>query len=264
MKAIIALSLLFCTSAIQAAEPAWASRITTQKPGNHPAITPQKLLYTLSWNGQVAAGSVEFTFGSKGTNAQTLQCFCEGGSQGVAAKLFPYRFDMTGKVQRNNLSPLLVHCNETDDKETVVTNVQFQANQVRVKEIARPHSTGVDKTSNKDFSYTPVFDAFSAMLFIRSHELAAGDSISQVIHPLKSPYIATIHVLGREKINGKDAIKLSIGMEKIKSDLTLKPYTKMKTATLWISDDAHRIPLELRVAAFIGDVRMTLKKQEML
>jgi hypothetical protein len=38
----------------------------------------------------------------------------------------------------------------------------------------------------------------------------------------------------------------------------------MKTATLWISDDQHRIPLELRVAAFIGDVRMTLKKQEML
>ena len=264
MKTILGLAVLFCISGIHAAEPVWAARITSHKPGTHPAIVPQKLHYTLSWNGQVAAGAVEFTFGSKGTTAQTLQCFCEGGSQGVAAKLFPYRFDMTGKVHRTNLSPQLVHCNETDDKETLVTTVKFQANQVRVTEVCRPHSTGVDSTTNKDFSYTPVFDAFSAMLFIRSHKLADGDSLSQVLHPFKSPYLATVRVLGREKIHGKDAIKLSIGLEKIKSDLSLKPYAKMKTATLWISDDQHRIPLELRVAAFIGDVRMTLKKQEML
>jgi len=264
MKTILGLAIFCSLPFIHAAEPVWAARITSSKPGTHPAIAPQKLRYSLSWNGQVAAGAVEFTFGSKGTTAQTMQCFCEGGSQGVAAKLFPYRFDMTGKVHRTTLSPMLVHCNETDDKETLVTTVKFQANQVRVTEISRPHSTGVDTTSNKDFSYTPVFDAFSAMLFIRSHKLADGDSISQVLHPFKSPYLATIRVLGREKIHGKDAIKLSIGLERIKADLSLKPYAKMKTATLWISDDNYRIPLELRVAAFIGDVRMTLQKQEVL
>jgi hypothetical protein len=109
-----------------------------------------------------------------------------------------------------------------------------------------------------------VFDAFSIMLFMRSQSLRTGDTITQVIHPFKSPYLANVSVIGREKMHGKDAIKLSIALEKIKPDLTLKPYSKMKTATLWISDDQHRIPLELRVAAFIGDVRMTLQKQEIL
>jgi hypothetical protein len=47
-------------------------------------------------------------------------------------------------------------------------------------------------------------------------------------------------------------------------DLSLKPYKKMKTATLWITDDEDRVPLELRVAAFIGDVRMTLTGQQKL
>jgi hypothetical protein len=264
MNLIRALVFLCSISCIHAAEPAWASRITSPKPGTHPAIIPQKLHYSLSWNGQIAAGAVQFSFGSEGTTAQTLECFCEGGSKGMAANLFPYRFDMTGKVHRSQLSPMLVHCNETDDKETLVTTVRFQANQVRVTEISRPHRTGVDTTAHRNFSYTPVFDAFSIMLFIRSHQLANGDSLSQVLHPFKSPYLATIHVLGREKVHGKDAIKLSIGLEKIKPDLSLKPYAKMKTATLWISDDKHRIPLELRVAAFIGDVRMSLTKQEML
>jgi len=263
MKMFFVLSaLLICHS--YAAEPSWAKQITGRKIGTHSAIQPQKLHYSLSWNGQIAAGQVRFTFGSKGTNAQTIHCFCDGGSMGLAAKAFPYRFDMTGKVQRRDFAPLLMHCNETDKTETLVTTVQFDPRSVRVKEISRPHSTGTDKTTTKSFSYAPVFDAFSIMLFMRSQSLNTGDTITQVIHPFKSPYLANVSVIGREKMHGKDAIKLSIALEKIKPDLTLKPYSKMKTATLWISDDQHRIPLELRVAAFIGDVRMTLQKQEIL
>jgi hypothetical protein len=37
----------------------------------------------------------------------------------------------------------------------------------------------------------------------------------------------------------------------------------MKSATLWLSDDANRLPLELRAEVFIGDVRMTLKSWSM-
>jgi hypothetical protein len=53
-------------------------------------------------------------------------------------------------------------------------------------------------------------------------------------------------------------------MTKIMKDLSLKPYKKMKTSTLWITDDEDRVPLELRVEAFIGDVRMTLTGQQKL
>lgn len=262
MKIVVLTFLSFLGSWTHAAEPAWAYRLTDSKPGSHPEIQPQKLVYSLSWNGQVAAGIVHFTFGSKGSNGTTMQCFCEGASLGVAAKAFPYRFDMSGRVQRKTLLPQVVHCNETDKEETLVTHVKFQGNDVQVTEISRPHATGRDATKHKDFSYAPVFDAFSVMLLIRSHALKQGESLTQVIHPFKTPYLATIRVVGREKMHGQDAIKLNIALEKIQSDMSLKPYAKMKTATLWISDDHHRVPLELRVAAFIGDVRMTLQKQE--
>lgn len=267
MKSFLAYSCvsLFCASALPLqAAPSWASQLTTAKPGVHPAIQPQKLLYHLSWNGQVQAGIVQFQFGSKGSSAQVLQANCEGKSLGLAANLFPYRFDMQGKIQRSTLAPLMMHCNETDAEETQVTTVTYKPGKVDVTEVSRPHSTGKDSTDTDSFAYSPVFDAFSSMLFIRSQPLKQGDRIVQVIHPFKSPYLAKIEVLGRENIQGKAAIKMSIELTKITSSLTLKPYKKMKTATLWISDDHHRIPLELRVAAFIGDVRMTLQKQEVL
>ena len=49
-------------------------------------------------------------------------------------------------------------------------------------------------------------------------------------------------------------------MRKIdRKTLELLPYKKLKQdAHLWLSDDADRIPIELRAAAFIGDVRATL------
>ncbi len=262
MKLTIFLTGLLAIYSLQAAPPAWASQITSAKPGSHAAIQPQKLTYSLSWKGLVQAGVVDFHFGSKGTTTQVLQANCEGKSLGLAAQLFPYRFDMLGKIQRSNLSPLLAHCNETDGEETSVTTVKFHGGKVDVTEMRRPHSTGKDSTSHKTFTYTPVFEAFSSMLFIRSQALKQGDEIVQVIHPFKTPYLAKIKVLGRENIQGKAAIKMSIELSKITPTLTLAPYKKMKTATLWISDDTHRIPLEMRVAAFIGDVRMTLHQQE--
>lgn len=267
MKHFLSFSLCaFLCGNLQAQQspPAWSSQLTSAKPGKHPAISPQKLQYHLSWKGQVQAGEVEFVFGAKGSNTQILQASCEGKSLGLAANLFPYRFDMQGKIQRTSLAPLLMHCNETDAEETQVTTVLYKPGKVDVKEISRPHATGVDSTKNTSFAYTPVFDAFSLMLFIRSQALKQGEQIVQVIHPFKTPYLAKIKVLGRENINGRAAIKMSIELTKITSKRELTPYKKMKSATLWISDDYHRIPLELRVAAFIGDVRMTLKKQEVL
>lgn len=259
LSAVVAMTLPICAD-----EPAWASQLSSPVPGTHPALSPMKLEYSLSWKGQVQAGKVTFEFGGKGSSAQIMNARCSGGSQGMAAKLFPYTFSMTGQVNRSSLAPVMMHCDETDKEETLVTTVNYKPGMVSVKEISRPHSTGKDTTTTKSFAYTPVFDAFSSMLLIRSHKLDQGDSICQVIHPFKSPYLAKITVLGREKINGKDAIKLNIDLTKIDKQLQLKPYKKMKTATLWISDDNDRIPLEMRVAAFIGDVRMTLSNKQAL
>lgn len=249
---------------LHAAEPVWAAKLTDATPGTHAPLSPLKLDYSLSWKGQLQAGQVSFEFGSKGTTTQVMNASCAGGSLGVAAKLFPYTFRMTGQINQKNLTPILVHCNETDKEETLVTTVNFKPGMVSAKEISRPHSTGKDTVTNKNFAFTPVFDAFSAMLLIRSYKLDQGDNICQVLHPFKTPYLANITVLGREKINGKDAIKLNIQLTKIDKHLNLKPYKKMKTATLWISDDNDRIPLELRVQAFIGDVRMTMTNKQAL
>jgi hypothetical protein len=55
-------------------------------------------------------------------------------------------------------------------------------------------------------------------------------------------------------------------MRKIdRKTLELLPYKKMQSdATLWLSDDDARIPVEFRAAVFIGDIRATLADYQKL
>jgi type II secretory pathway pseudopilin PulG len=74
------------------------------------------------------------------------------------------------------------------------------------------------------------------------------------------PYTPKVKVEAREKHHGRDALPLSFGLRKIdRTTHELAPYKKLKKpVTLWLSDDADRVPLELRAAVYTGDVRAVL------
>jgi hypothetical protein len=105
-----------------------------------------------------------------------------------------------------------------------------------------------------------VFDIFSAMLHVRSQKLDTGDTMSLLVQPFGAAYLLRVRVDGREVHNGRKTIRLNVGMRKIdRKTLELLPYKKLKKdAVLWLSDDADRVPVELRAAVFIGDIRATL------
>jgi hypothetical protein len=121
---------------------------------------------------------------------------------------------------------------------------------------------GTQLQQDRVFKFTPTFDIFSAMLHVRSQKLDDGDHITLVVHPFGTPYLLRVKVLGHQTHLDRKAIKLSLSMRKIdRKTLEFKAYKKLKSdATLWLSDDQARIPIEFRAAAFIGDVRATLTR----
>jgi Protein of unknown function (DUF3108) len=85
-----------------------------------------------------------------------------------------------------------------------------------------------------------------------------------VVQPWDKPYLTTFEVLGRESLrfDGKNhpCIKVGLKIRKIDRDtLALSAYKKMKTATIWVSDDELRVPIEMRAEVFVGymSARMT-------
>lgn len=243
------------------AAPAWQGELTSPAPGPFAKLVPTVLDYQVSWNGTIDAGTVRIEFAPAGVRkAGTLVVRSSASSHGAAAVLFPYQTNFWSELAATSLRPRYFHAVETDKRETVETTVRHFPSRVESREVAKLLKTGKTKQADRLFEFTPVFDIFSAMLHVRSQKLDAGDQITLAIHPFDRPYLLRVRVHGREVHNGRNSIRLTLGMSKIDpKTLALLPYQKLKReATLWLSDDADRIPIELRAAAFIGDVRATL------
>jgi len=254
--------LLAVAPATAMAAPAWQAELTATKPGGLPALAPVILDYQMSWNGMIDSGTTRIEFAPPDVKKPgTYVVRSSSKSLGAAALLFPYRNSFWSELNPSTLRPTFFQAVEEDNKETVTTTVRHNAAGAESHEVTKPTKKGATaKTVDRKFPIAPTYDIFSAMLHVRSQKLDAGDKLVMLIHPFDNPYLLRINVLGREVHNGQDCIKLTVGMRKIdRTTLELKPYKKLKTdPTMWLSDDADRVPVELRAAAFIGDVRATL------
>jgi Protein of unknown function (DUF3108) len=243
------------------AAPTWPAELTSPEPGVFPQLPHTQLNLRISWNGTISAGTVQMEFSPPGVKkAGTYVVTSSAASQGAAALLFPYQTNFWSEINPDTLRPKYFHALEKDDKESNETTVRHFPTYVDCTKIDQILKSGKLLKTNTRFDFTPVFDIFSAMLHVRSQKLANGDHITLVVHPFDTPYLLKINVIDRELHNGVNAIRLSVGMRKMDpKTLELRAYKKIKKdVTLWLSDDADRIPLELRAAAYIGDVRATL------
>lgn len=253
-----ALALLFAFSLPAMAD--WKKEITPAKLGPHPKIAPQEFDYRISWKGMLSAGKLTFTFGKPDPKFPSdYSVRVVGGSTGLASKLYHSKIAMISRLDPATLRPRESIGVQDEGDEINTSRNTWAGTLIRTEVTTRITKTGKEKAVARELRFTPMHDAFSAMLQVRSHKLATGDKLVLPLLPFDKPYLLRVQVLGREKFAGRDTIKLSVALQKIDpATQELLPYKKMKSATLWLSDDANRIPVELRSEVFIGDVRMTL------
>ncbi|MFT7172121.1 MAG: hypothetical protein ACI9NQ_000330 [Paracoccaceae bacterium] len=260
MKTLIFFLALFLP--VRAA-PAWFQEANVPKNAPLKKISPTKLSYSMTWNGRLKAGSFDILFGEKDPRyPKHFIVRSHGGSTGWAHALFPYQFNYTSFLNPKTMRPIMFVGTEKERKEVDVLSFRFTSKGVTGTE--KDTEDGVTKTKNKSFAYPHSLDLFSGLLQIRSMPLKNGDTVVMPFHPIATPYLAKIKVLSRETHMGRACIKLDIGLQKIDKDLSLKHYTKLKTATVWLSDDAWRVPVEINAKVFVGHVRVFLTKHENL
>lgn len=261
---MIRLFTFLCISVISASSaPEWKGTLTKASVGSHPMIEPSKLEFTLSWKGMLKAGSLDIEFAPR--NAKKPGSFIvksSASSQGAAAALFPYSHSYWSELDPRSLKSKYFHATETDAEETVVTKNRYFDSSVRIEETAVEVKGGKTTIEKETFPFGPAMDVFSAILYIRSQKLNVGDEYAMLLLPFKSPYLLNVKVQAKEKHMSKDAIRVSFSLRKIDRDThELVEYKKLKRPViLWLSDDKDRVPLELRAAVYIGDVRAVLTK----
>ena len=254
--------------ALTASLEAWQDEVTTRKPDPaFLAIRPLHLSFQMSWNGAINSGRLNMIFGRKDArypNHFITQIY--GESTGLARSLYPYNYSFTSFLKKGSYLPSMFTSTETTSKGRTDTSNWYRPS-LRSREIFTPSRKGSGpRTRNSTFSFSkaPVYDLASALIYLRRLEMGIGEKAVLVVHPFASPYLARVSVLSRETHRGLKCLKMDIKLQKIGAGGKLIIYNKMKTATLWLSDDRERLPVELRTEVFIGDVRAILKGKKYL
>lgn len=255
------LALLTCLTLNTLPLAAWQNELTTTKSGPHLKIPPVHLSFKVSWDGKINSANVDFLFGKPDKRyPQYVIGQLWGGSTGVAKGLFPYTFSFNSFMRKDNYRSAIFAATESDRDEHRKTTTYY-GRTIRSTEITDPFRKGKATKTKKtaiSLNKAPVYDLLSAFLYLRSLDVKIGDEVVLVIQTFTSPYLARVRVLRREVHRGLKCIKFDLRLQKIGPKKNLIAFDKMKTASMWLSDDHERVPVELRSEVFIGDVRAIL------
>jgi hypothetical protein len=177
-----------------------------------------------------------------------------------------WKFDGThgSTLEAATLRPRTTKQVENVRKKKIVTNLAFDSSGVTSTEIETPGKRTGPKI--RRFECPDLFDLYSALLYLRSQPLEDRSVQRIVAYPATSAYLATVTVVGRERLTGPtgsyDSIKLDLQLNKVGKTRELEPHKKFRSGTVWLSDDSDRLLLRVQAQIFVGTVSAELQSVE--
>ena len=251
-------ALAVCCLAATVDAASWQSTVTSSAPPSFPNPRPMHARYGFGWSGFPGA-TADIRLTKPG--ADRLQLDLSARTIGLVRAL--WKFDATGTsiVEANSLRPFNVRQLENDRSERRLTELSFSPEGVVSKVTETP---GPGPKVHR-FDFPRLFDLQSAVLYLRSQQMQEGNVHRIVVYSATAPYLATVTVLGRERVTvpaGRfNAIKFDLQLNRIK-DGELQPHRKFRRATAWLSDDADRLVLRIEAQVFVGAVFAELQSVE--
>lgn len=241
--------LAFCSSSLA---KNWEATLSKDPIGNFPEMRPLRASYRFGWSGlTAAAGDVHFTKPSE----KKFQLDGTGRTIGFVRALWKLDVSYQAIASAETLRPIETQQIENYRSKKIVTHLAFTNNGVTR---SRTEGKGAAASKTRQFNFPNLFDLFSAMLYLRSQPLKERTVYRVVAYPATNAYLATVTVLGREKISvhagSYSAIKLDLRLKRIGKQRQLEPHRKFRGATIWVSDDPERLLLRIEAQIFVGTV----------
>jgi hypothetical protein len=259
LRLVCAAALLLPSAAARTekAEKDWRDSLT-KKRGNFPKLRPLTAHYEFGWSG-IKAAETEAKFSALKGGKFKLET--DTHTVGAARALWRMNLKAVSTCASGTLRPIRMQQIETYSRKSLTTTVNF--NQQGAARLRVPDPPDKTPPKVKKFNLGNVHDLHSALLFVRSQPLRAGDTIKLCVYPDTSPYLAEIVVAGREKLKaaGREwpAIRCDIKLHSVEKDFTLTAHDKFKRATAWLSDDDDRLLLRAEADIFIGAISAELE-----
>ena len=244
----MAASLFAVPNATPAAS--WEATLTASSPPVFPNSRPLHARYGFRWSGFPCASAEIRLNRSAGDR---LQLNVTARTSGLVRALWKYDAAHTSLVEARTLHPVSVTQTESERGKKTLTELSFTPTGVTSKVSVTPGA----RTKVRRFDFPHLFDLQSALLYLRSQNLQERNVQRIVVYPATDPYLATVTVLGRERVTVPagtfNAIRFDLRLNRIKQG-QLQPHRKFRRATAWLSDDVDRLLLKIDAQVFVGSV----------
>jgi hypothetical protein len=254
---LVLLALWFSRLSAQAAN--WQSTLSKEPSGDFPELRPLRANYVFGWAGFTAAtGEVHFTKPLE----DRFQLEAGARTTGFVRALWKLDVNYHAVADANTLRPVEANQTESYRAKKITTHLTFTSSGVK-RARSDNQTTSAGSTKPKEFNFPNLFDLHAAMLYLRSQSLHDRNVYRIVVYPATSAYLATVSVVGREKISVRagtyNAIKLDLRLNRVGKNMELEPHRKFRRASIWVSDDSDRVLLRAEAQIFVGSVFAELR-----
>ncbi|MEX1044697.1 MAG: DUF3108 domain-containing protein, partial [Chthoniobacterales bacterium] len=231
----------------------WREEVRGLRAGAFPLLPDLTARYVFGWSGiEAAEADVTLRRGPSGIFTGTVR----GGTKGAARTLYKIDADYRTEVGAGDFRSRGFTLIENYRRYRVEEKVEFPPGGARAwRETTRK---GAKPPKWKNFYVPGLRDMAGAVLLARSQPLRDGDRLRLAVFPGDWMYAVTLKVERREKIawrgQKRKAIRVALEIDRINKDYSLTPHKKFHHGTIWVSDDALRLPLRIEVKVFVGHV----------
>ncbi len=223
--------------------------------GNSVVLEPLDLRFEFGWAG-IPAGwaqvQLRFPEGSYAVRAT-------GASSGLARTFWKLdaEFEATGTLP--DFTPRALRQTEAYARHRIELEALFQPEGVRR---IRRRIPSAETAVWRSIQLPGLRDLAGVMLFIRSQPLNPGEEIVTLCFPGDAPYLVRLRCARRESIQWNDrsvpALRLELSLQRVGTKAgergLLLPHRRFREATIWLADDARRLPLRARADLIFGYV----------
>lgn len=249
---VLAAVTLMLTGPLQAD---WRDSLTPDTLGSFPPVRPFDAEFRIGWTDiEAAHAHARITGDGQGITRFTGTC----ATSGLARILWQLDGTLDSTSALDGFQTIYSVQNEAYANYSVLTQIVSRPDGIwSLRENFPPRG---NPARWKRIKISPLRDLFSGVFFIRSQNLVPGAFVSTIIFPGDCPFLVEIRDVGTCKINvagaTRDAIKLDIHIQRINLKLgaQVERYWKFQSGTIWLSNDADRIPLRVEINIFVGYV----------
>lgn len=219
--------------------------------------------FSLRFLGSVDAGRARLAIAppTRSATGPVIHVVGEGEAVGFAKALTGLHEDYRLVLDAGTLLPRHMQFNETGMRtRTATLSMTGKKIDIHVK---RPDS---ERRVTANLPSEPV-EPVAVLLMLRAARLKDGDKLDLTFIDGAAFYQGTIEVVGREElqtaIGPRAAIKLSCTGERINEFGQKVPNRPPRKGTVWVSDDAERLPLRIEGESELGRAEFALTSYDL-